>query len=303
MAEIDLRTLPGDEFVLHFGGRPNEVDAYTFSNSIVALSEALQEINRQVYPEFGVQIFIEGVGPGSFRAKLKTATKSLGGLFKRHSPSLLVNILAAIIYTRYIAGYVEVPTETKIIITEDSVIFEGGHDKIIVSKNVWDQKERLRDKAAVERQVARAFAAMENDPSITNFGLSAHLDDAEPVGVVPRERFAVLAAPADEKPADGRRYRDEQTTLTVLKAIFQQTPRKWEFVWQGVRISAPIRDQEFFEKLAAREIWFAQGDTLEVLLRVHQTLDDLNNVYINQSYEILKVYGVRHSGRQPRLSE
>src|SRR5579875_1480236 len=254
MAEIDLRTLPGDEFVLHFGGRPNEVDAYTFSNSIVALSEALQEINRQVYPEFGVQIFIEGVGPGSFRAKLKTATKSLGGLFKRHSPSLLVNILAAIIYTRYIAGYVEVPTETKIIITEDSVIFEGGHDKIIVSKNVWDQKERLRDKAAVERQVARAFAAMENDPSITNFGLSAHLDDAEPVGVVPRERFAVLAAPADEKPADGRRYRDEQTTLTVLKAIFQQTPRKWEFVWQGVRISAPIRDQEFFEKLAAREI-------------------------------------------------
>jgi hypothetical protein len=48
MPDIDLRNLPSDEFVLHFGGRPNEVDAFTFSNSLIAIAEALQEINRQI---------------------------------------------------------------------------------------------------------------------------------------------------------------------------------------------------------------------------------------------------------------
>ena len=40
MADVDLSDLRGDEFVFHFGGRPKEVDAYTFANSLIAFSEA-----------------------------------------------------------------------------------------------------------------------------------------------------------------------------------------------------------------------------------------------------------------------
>jgi hypothetical protein len=81
MADIDLRELPASDVVLHFGGRPNEVDAFTFSNALIALSDALRELNNQINDNFIIEITIEGVGPGSFRAKIGTKLKSLGGIF------------------------------------------------------------------------------------------------------------------------------------------------------------------------------------------------------------------------------
>ncbi len=81
MAEIDLRALSQNDVVLHFGGRPNEVDAFTFSTSLVALSEALLELNRQINPSLSIEITIEGIGPGSFRAKIGTKLKSLASFF------------------------------------------------------------------------------------------------------------------------------------------------------------------------------------------------------------------------------
>ena len=106
-------------------------------NSLIAISEAIQEINRQVRPEFGIEIAIEGVGPGSFRAKIKTTLKSISGLFKAHSGNFAVNILAALVFQRLFA---ETP---KIIVRDDLVIMESGSDRIIIPKAVWDAKEKL----------------------------------------------------------------------------------------------------------------------------------------------------------------
>src|SRR5262245_19034734 len=129
MADVDIRSLAAGEFVLHFGGRPNEVDAYTFSNSLVAFSEALREINSQLDPDHSIEITIEGTGPGSFRAKIKTATKSLKGLFKSSMKELLIGILAAFLYERYLS-------ENKVTITvqDDSYVVQYGHDRIIIPR-------------------------------------------------------------------------------------------------------------------------------------------------------------------------
>jgi hypothetical protein len=297
MAEYDLRRLPEDDFVLHFGGRPNEVDAFTFSNSLIAISEALQEINRQINPEFGLEVAIEGVGPGSFRTKVRATLKSLGGLFKEHSAHLVIDLLAALIIHKMFTA------EPTIIVSDDLVVIESGPDRIIIPKNVAEAIERLPNRVQAERHIGRAFAAMEDDPSITEFGLLRHIDDPTPVVVVPRSSFPVLAEPEATEPSDKRKYRDGRTNVTVVRAILENTRRPWGFIWQGIRINAPIRDQTFFDKLARREYWFAQGDSLDVLLRVHQVKDDMSGAFLNKSYEILTVYGVRHIERQQRFPE
>jgi len=46
----------------------------------------------------------------------------------------------------------------------------------------------------------------------------------------------------------------------------------------GIRISAPIKSDEFFDKLATREYDFSQGDVLDVTLRVHQVRDEISGV-------------------------
>ena len=296
MAEIDLSKLPDSEIVLHFGGRSNEIDAFTFSNSLVAFAEALQEINRQISPELAVEVAIEGVGPGCFRAKINTKIKSLGGLWRGVGKPLLIGILASYIYERTLG------TSTVIKVDSSMVVIEQGSNRIIIPRDVYDARQKLPRPQQIERHVARAFAAMEDDPSVTDFALMARIDDPTPPFAIPREDFPRLSTPELSAGEDGRRYRDERTLVTIVKAVFERGNRKWEFVWQsGVRISAPIQDPTFFDKLASREFWFAQGDTLDVMLRVHQKFDDINGVYINEWYEIIKVFRVDHREHQGRL--
>jgi hypothetical protein len=121
MATVDLRTLPADEFVLHFGGRPSEVDAYTFSNSLLAIGETIQEINRQIDPDHSTEIVIEAIGGGSFRAKLKTHIKHITGLFKSPARELLIAILAHFIVNKI------TDEKVNIIIQDQSYIVERGH--------------------------------------------------------------------------------------------------------------------------------------------------------------------------------
>lgn len=298
MAEIDLRRLPADEFVLHFGGRPNEVDAFTFSNSLIALSEALQEVNRQISPDAALEVTIEGIGPGSFRAKIKTARKGLSGLFtspavRGAAVGLVVNIVSALIMQRWAAD------APKIVVSDDLVVIESGHDRIIIPKRTWEAKEKLPAPQRAERHISRAFAAMEDDPSVTNFGILGHMADETPVAIIPRESFPRLASPELTEADDDKRYRDERTRLTVLRAILERsTTRRWQFVWQWIRIGAPIKDEGFFNKLASGEYRFGQGDVLEVMLRIYQTRDDVSGVFLNTAYEVLTVFSVQR--REPQ---
>ena len=293
--------MPADEFVLHFGGRPNEVNAFTFSNSLIALGEALQEINSQINEAFSVEISIEGVGPGSFRAKLKTRLKALSSLFAGGlSKEILVGILSAAIYEKAIKPIIGSPEPT-IIINDGSVVVQSGSDRIIVPRNVYEAKSKLKSLQAVDRHISKAFSALEADSSVSNFGLAHDIHDREPVGLIARERFAIMAEAAEAPSTDDRRYEDVPAKLVILKAVFERGARLWQFVWNGIRISAPIKDQTFFDRLARREVAFTQGDVLNVVLRVHQYRDEMSGVFINEPYEVIEVRGPEPMPRQQGL--
>jgi hypothetical protein len=42
-------------------------------------------------------------------------------------------------------------------------------------------------------------------------------------------------------------HRDERTRVTVLELVFERGTRKWQFVWNGIKISAPIKHDEFLQ--------------------------------------------------------
>src|ERR1700676_2628494 len=118
MADIDLTEFSGDEFVFHFGGRPSEVDAYTFANSLIAFAEAIREINKQINPDTKLEIAIEGVGEGSFRAKLKATATSISGLLRGTiATGVVLPLLVTFIYDRYLSE-----DKINIVINDDSAI-------------------------------------------------------------------------------------------------------------------------------------------------------------------------------------
>jgi hypothetical protein len=199
---LTFGNLPPDEFVLHFGGRPNEVDAFTFSNSLLSLSEALQEINRQVNPARSIEIAIESIGSGSFRAKLKTRAKSLTGLFGDSSAKdLLIGILASFIVAKYM-----VPEErVKNIVQDNSYIYERGADRIILPRVAVDAAKSLPSPERVNRYISLTFTVLEDDPSVTEFGLAAGMGDHALTALIPRADFPRLATLPEEMQEDGRR--------------------------------------------------------------------------------------------------
>jgi|SRR5579883_404648 len=284
MATIDLHPLIGNEFVLHFGGRASEVDAYTFANSILAFSEALREISNQLQPEYRIEIAIEAVGTGSFRAKLKTSSSRLSSLFKEASVGLIIAVLGAFIYDKLLAPPIQVIT------SDDSVIVQHGSDRIIIPRAAYDATKRLPRPEEVDRHITRAFDVLEEDASVIELGLTPRIDDPQPVANIPRDDFGRLSKPGlSTRPSTKTRTVAEEAKLFVVRAVLERGDRKWQFVWNGHRISAPIKDHSFFDRLAAREFEFGQGDALEGELTIHQTLDDASGAYVNDFYEVTRV--------------
>jgi len=74
MQAVDLRTIE-DEFVFHFGGEFHRINAETFANSILELTGAIKEINRIANPNYDIEVYVDALGEGSFRARIKTITK------------------------------------------------------------------------------------------------------------------------------------------------------------------------------------------------------------------------------------
>ena len=101
-----------------------------------------------------------------------------------------------------------------------------------------------------------------------------------------------IVAPELSKETDlARRTISEPARVVVIRVIFEAGLRKWQFAWNGVRISAPILDQDFIDQLKSHAVEIGRGDALAVDLRITQVRDPDTNVYLSKVYEIAKVHG------------
>jgi hypothetical protein len=79
--------------------------------------------------------------------------------------------------------------------------------------------------------------------------------------------------------------------LIILKAWLNQAKRKWSFEWNGVPVSAPIKDPDFLDDIARRKYLIGAGDALDVEISSKQTFDEQLKVFVTDpnSYVVTKV--------------
>jgi hypothetical protein len=302
MGRINLGDLGGDQIVIHFGGALTSVDAYTFGNSLIAFADTVRAVNAVLNPEQSIEIRVEAIGPGSFRAVIKRMKRGLGGFFARGAEAVFWGIIATLIYENLIKH----EPHTTMRVEADQVVIEKNGDTIIIPRAVYDQVPAVRGNAEVQRSLSRTFQVIEEDPAIENFGLTRDLKDETPLVQVSRSDFPVLASPEPSfqvQDTERHRTRTERARLVILKAWLVPGHRKWSFEWNGVPISAPIIDEGFFDRLASREILIGQGDALDVELTYEQNYDDTLGVYVNDqhTFQITKVFAPIPRARQMRL--
>lgn len=285
MATVDLTSARDEDgFVVYFGGAPNEVDTYTFANALVALSDAFREINAQVNPGFALELRLESLSEGSFRAKVREKATTLAGALKFTVSTVVMPILVTYFYTHVID-----PDKVEIIVNTDEVIIVKGRDRVVVPRAAYNAAQSLPNKAKVASQIARAVEAVENDPHVESFGVFSSMDGKKPPALlIERVDFAAVRAAAVVAGGNTRTV-TEEATITILKAVMAKSDRKWEFVWKGIKICAAIRDAVFLADLVARKYLIGTGDALRVLLSIEQVWDESAQVWLNSGYGVQTV--------------
>ena len=292
MKVIDISNFE-DSVVLHFETKNHKINAYTLASTLVAIADAAKAANSTINAGYNVEILVDAIAPGSFRAKITAKYKESKNLFSSQLiAGVIIGVIANYVYERTLA----VDDNVKIEIHTDEVIIEKGDEKIIVPRNVYDATREVEKNPKFTQAIDKTFQAISKDNKIEGIGFVERIDDPKPKVIIPRN--AIISASSVIIEEEGVRIITELVELQILKAILERGRRKWEFMWQGFKISAPITDDSFYTDFFAHDITIAPGDSLDVKLQIKQVKDEDTGIFKNKSYEVIEIYG-----HHPRLKQ
>jgi hypothetical protein len=298
VAEINIAQFD-DVLVLHFVTEGQRLNVYTLASTLIAIADAAKAANASLNPGCDVEVVVEAIGPGSFRAKIRA-------LYKKHKSVLGVTQLVTGIVIGVLGNYVYDRTlapddAVKIEVHSDEVIIKRGNDRVIVPRNVYDATKLAEKNPEFPKAMTRAFEALARDEEVQGFALVPRMDSPTPDVVIHRADIQRAALLPIESP--NSRIVPEIVDLQIIKAILERSRRKWEFMWRGVKISAPVTDEKFYVNFFAHEITIAPGDSLQVTLHVHQVKDPSTGIYRNTRYEVVQVHSHTPRMRQMPMTD
>ena len=287
-----------NSIVIHFDTDDTRINAYTFASTLVALADAAKAANTTLNAGCEIEIVVEALGPGSFRALIRALYSSSRNLFANQIVmGLVLGVLGNYIYERTLAVDDKVTVEVK----TDEVIIQKGNDRVVVPRNVYDATRQVEKNPQFVKAMTRTFEAVATDEKVKFFGLVERMDSPAPAIPIPRSTLVSLATHTPDDPDS--RVITEQAELQIVKAILKKSNRRWEFVWRGITISAPVIHDRFYVDFFAHEITIAPGDTLQVTLAIKQAKDPDTGIYTNLGYEVVEVHGHVPRIRQISLTE
>ncbi|WP_133164381.1 hypothetical protein [Solimonas fluminis] len=288
-----------NSLVIHFDTDDTRINAYTLASTLIAFADAAKAANTTLNAGSEIEIVVEALGPGSFRALVRALYSSSRNLFANQVVvGLVLGVVGNYIYERTLAVDDKVIVEVK----TDEVVIQKGDDRVIVPRNVYDATRRVEKNPQFVKAVTRTFEAASADDKVKGIGLVAEMDAPPPAIPIPRSTLIAVAAQPLPQDSDTRAI-TEQAELQIVKAILKKSSRKWEFVWRGVTISAPVVHERFYVDFFAHEITIAPGDTLNVTLAIKQSKDPDTGIFTNVAYEVVEVHGHVPKIRQMPLTE
>jgi len=292
MIDIDL-TKYENELVIHYGVDNHEINAKTLAHSLISLSNAIKRTDSIINPGFEVEIIVEAIGVGSFKISTKSLYTQLSNIFNRKDiKTISLSIIAALLF-----DLVKPDKEIKIIVNTNEYIIEKGDERIILPKEAETYYDSIKQNNNIRKDVSDTFKILEKDEKVESIGFTERNEtDYEPDVLIPKEQFSLLANLIDAE--EERQEKFERCNLTIVRAILEKSLRRWQFVWNGIKISAPILDIDFYKEFIAHKYTIAPGDALDVELRIIKKKDEETGLFLNSEYEVLKVYEVIESPKQ-----
>lgn len=316
----DVKALPSvciQEFNITYEGTAldnNEIEARVLANSLLGLSEVIEEANTLINGKES-KVFTKiraNPQPGSFIESIITLMSSDGpiaicniivllgfskGLIIEGSVDILaIGSLIGIyqklqnnkIISREPAGS-DYPDCTKITYGDDFSVNIKGNNNTVIVKN---EPLKLFENAKIRKQMAEVMSPLDED-GVDSIHFGTDEKNSETITKVEKAYFK----PPEKEPID---ININILILTVISPDLDGHMKGWKFTYNTIEdkiipITADIEDEEFLEEVAEGRVSFQNGTEIKAKLRIVQS----KKIIRTTSHTILKVLEVI----QPRSEE
>lgn len=276
------------EVKIKFEGQVHQVDLDLLLTSLLHFSEMVQLVTEKVSPQQKLNIKISAPEKGSFEITLhlaESAVTTIGDLFREPRATIdsVANVVAIIVgvmeLKRFLKGRkpdnIEERPDGRINVSKDDVT-------AVVNRYVYAFYSKNQD---INDRLERMFDGLTENPEIEGF-----LIDSPGIGEfqVDSADFPSMAFPNELLETNEEVIIKENVDLSVLKLVFKRN-RKWEFIYNGMKISAYIVDDDFWARVDRGES-FRKGDIIKADLEISRVFDEEVNTYVNMRYRVIKVY-------------
>ena len=283
MTVIDLKQID-DTLVLHVRKDGHSINAYALASTLIALADAAKAANEQINPGYEIEVMVEALSDGSFKATLRAFYKKLDNLFSKQTLYAIVfGVMSNYVYEHTLAP----DRDVKVSVHTDEVTIVQGDKTIIVPRNVYDATQRVRSTSQFQEKVGQAVDALLKDENVVGVSFDAGPEEKKELPPIERSDLERIALPPEEK--DCNQTIEEIADLQIIRAILEKSRRRWEFSWKGFRFPAPILHDKFYKDFSDHNIVIGPGDTLKARLRIYQIRDPSNDIFINERYEVVEV--------------
>lgn len=277
---------------VRFDGQVHQIDVDTLMVSLLQLSNMTRGIVEDLSPGATVKIMISAPERGSFVIDLEIIQKAEEALvrFAPFVPQAVQTILNLMKIKLLLKGRKPDQVKTR---DDGTTIIIKDNAEIIINNYTFDTYSKNEP---VNTAISKMFAGIAENPEIQAVEL-----DAPGIGEFRAEHadFASMGRP-NELIAWDKTVIVEEAVLSIVKIVFEKT-RVWEFVYKGIKISALITDNGFWDQVD--NMRFGKGDTLRVDLEIAKVYDEEIHCFVNKFYRVLKVRKHEPGPQQLRFDE
>ncbi|PJC81129.1 hypothetical protein CO009_00225 [Candidatus Shapirobacteria bacterium CG_4_8_14_3_um_filter_35_11] len=270
-----------ETLTIKFDGQWHQVDVQTFVYSVVNFATVVKEANRKNGGQ-PISINVKATEKGSLLIDLVATTVNnqtlLNGLTMLAGTIAIVGGLYK--FHKFISGKKVKETKTE---KAQTTIFLDDGSTLTIAENIYNT---YISTPAISDSISQNFSALTEDPAVTNFEVIQN--GTEKIIEVGKQDFGRMSI-KQQIDIENSRVTTESAILHIYKVVFEKTDRKWEFYYNGNRISANILDEDFFDLIDKGES-FAKGDQLKSDLQITKIYDESVGTYVNQSYAVIKVH-------------
>jgi len=275
-----------NEFKIIFEGDVEELDTDILIANLFNTTTMLQEVNKELKSQYKLEIKIKPFAIGSFNITysiiaaglLDAFVKAISSGASEYLKRLITIVIDQFNLKKFLGGKKPVAYTEKGNITQ----VENNYGNIInvdkISFNIY--KDNLITNDAMIRQCR----ALKKGGYIDKFSIKD--EEGKLLLEIDKKEFDLMCE-QNELIEEGERQKIVEDAKLVIFKIVWESGYKWGFIYDGVKISAHITDEDSFNKIKSNG--FYEGDYFIARLKIIQRYDERVKTFINIDYEIEEI--------------